>query len=258
MKITNLDGEATSFPALLKIVQNKKSYYDFKWGEVKDPAKENTWNWIAFFFTLFWIAYRKMYKLFFLLGLLQIPWFIIFHLIDIPLWVDIVLYLEFCFVVGWNGNRWYFKHAIQILGKVKSLPQTQQDLYLRAKGGTHIEIMLCLNLFLLSFLYIMDIKLAYLPTQTNVKNVVRWSEEGETLESFTTNSKWKYIKKEGKHYVVEFTGYDNSEKEHVQIVFYVYLEKQNYEWHYVYINNKKLNKDDKKEYKKEIEEISWY
>ncbi|KFM95646.1 transposase DDE domain protein [Bacillus clarus] len=54
-----------------------------------------------------------------------------------------------------------------------------------------------------------------LNTNVYVKNVVCWSEEGETLESFTTNSKWKYIKKEDRHHVVQFIGYDNSEKEHV-------------------------------------------
>ncbi|MFJ8353165.1 DUF2628 domain-containing protein [Bacillus paramycoides] len=257
MKITNLDGEASSLQALLKVVQSNKSYYELKWRKVKDPAKENTWNWIAFFFSVFWIAYRKMYKLFFILGLLQIPWFLLFHLIDIPFWVDIILYLEFCLVIGWNGNRWYYKYSVQVLKKAERLPDSQQKLHLRIKGGTHIGSTLFLNLLLFIFLYILERELSYLPTETNVKNIVRWSEEGATLESFTTNSKWKYINEEGQHYVIQFTGYDKSEKEHVRIVFYVHLEKQNYEWHNVYINNKELNKQDKEEYTNEIADSSF-
>jgi hypothetical protein len=100
--------------------------------------------------------------------------------------------------------------------------------------------------------------LSYLPTETNIKDVVRLSGEAETLEAFTDHPKWKYVKKEGRHDVIEFTGYDYSEKEDVRIVFYVYLDKYIYEWKEIYINGKKLNKKDAEDYELWIEDNSWY
>ena len=56
----------------------------FKWGKVENPAQGNTWNWVAFFFPTFWLAYRKMYKLFIIFALLAIPSIVITPFIDIP------------------------------------------------------------------------------------------------------------------------------------------------------------------------------
>ncbi|PER95940.1 hypothetical protein CN488_31350, partial [Bacillus anthracis] len=50
--------------------------------------------------------------------------------------------------------------------------------------------------------------LSFLPTEPNIKNVVRSSDEGVTLEIMTDNPTWKFVKKEKEYDVVEFTGYD--------------------------------------------------
>lgn len=245
MKETHLE-ESISFEEQRNVAQTNTSYYDLKWGSVKNPAKENTWNWVAFFFTLFWLAYRKMFKPFFVLGVIEMLWMVPFYLVDIPFWVDIPFYIVISLVVGWNGNRWYYNHTSRILKQAATLSESQQLAYLRTKGGSHIGIMLGLNIFLIVLYFIADLGLSYLPTKTNIKDVVRLSGEGETLEVFTDKPKWKYVQKNGRHYVTEFKGYDYSEKENVRIVFYVYLDKQIYEWRQIYINGKKLSKRKRK------------
>ncbi|MGA8943666.1 MAG: DUF2628 domain-containing protein [Thermoactinomyces sp.] len=254
----NYAEEFVSFEEQHQVVQTNTSYYDFKWGSVKNPAKENTWNWAAFFFTTFWLAYRKMYKPVFVLGLTGILWIIPHHLADIPLWVDIPFYLAISLVVGWNGNRWYYNHTSQVLKQARALSESRQHSYLQTKGGKHIGIMFGLNALLLVFWLVAEMGLLYLPTETNVKDVVRLSDDGITLELFTDNPKWHYVKKEDRHHVIEFTGYDYSKKEHVRIVFYVYLDKQIYEWKHVYINGKELNEKEKEDYELWVEESSWY
>ncbi|TYR81483.1 DUF2628 domain-containing protein [Priestia megaterium] len=104
-------GQPISSEEQHKAVQKNTSYYDLKWGSLKDPAKENSWNWIGFFFYPFWLAYRKMYKLFFFIALLQLPLIILSYLVDMPLWIDVIFYLAIAFAVGRNGNRWYYQHV---------------------------------------------------------------------------------------------------------------------------------------------------
>lgn len=257
MRVTHVE-EFISFEEQHQVVQTNTSYYDLKWGSVKKPAKENTWNWAAFFFTTFWLAYRKMYKPFFVLGLIEILWIIPYYLTDIPPWAGIIFYLVISLVVGWNGNRWYYIHTSQVLKQAQVLPESLKDSYLQTKGGKHIGIMFGLNALLLVFCFVSDMGLSYLPTETNVKDVVRLSDEGITLEVFTDNPKWQYVKKEDRYHVMEFTGYDYSKKEHVRIVFYVYLDKQIYEWKHIYINGKELDKKETEDYKLWLEDSSWY
>ena len=67
--------------------------------------------------------------------------------------------------------------------------------------------------------------LSLLPTEPNIKNVVRSTGEGVTLEIMTDNPTWKFVKKEKDYDVVEFTGYDYTEKKNVKIKFAVYFDE---------------------------------
>ena len=96
-----------------------------------------------------------------------------------------------------------------------------------------------------------------LPTEPNIKNVVRSSSEGVTLEIMTDNPTWKFVKKEQDYDVVEFTGYDYTEKKNVKIKFAVYFSEDYFEWQEVHENNKKLSEEELEEYQFYIEENGW-
>lgn len=240
-----------------KVVQKNTSYYNLKWSSVKDPSKNNTWNWMAFFLYPFWLPYRKMYIPFIIISLLDLIWMLPAYMIDMPLWLDISFYLAVAIVAGWNGNRWYYKHTQRILKQVKPLTEVQREFFLKTKGGTHIGIMIGLNVLTIAITIGADMGLVYMPTKVNVKDVVRLSIDGDTLETYTDDPQWTYIKKEGRQYVVKFTGYDYSEKEHVRILFNVYLDKQIFEWNKVYIDGKKLNDEELEDYQLWIEDNAW-
>lgn len=255
MEETHSEG-IISFSEQHRVTQSNTSYYDFKWGKVKDPSKNNSWNWAAFFLTTIWLAYRKMYKPFLLFCAIELIWLALSFCADIPLWADFIFYGITSFLVGFYANRWYFKHTNYLLEKANKQPRHLQEAYLRTKGGAHIGIAIGWTLLGGAVYFAADYGLSYLPTETNVKDIMRYSEEAPTLESYNDHPKWQYLKKEGRYYIVQFTGYDYTYKEHVRILFHVYLDKQIYEWNSVYINDERLSKEDAIEYEYWIQEDS--
>lgn len=249
--------EELSFEEQHIVVQKNIAYYDVKWRSVENPAKKNTWNWVAFFFSTFWLAYRKMYKPFFILAAIELIWAVPFYLVDLPAWLDFPFFGLISIIVGWSGNRWYYQHTSTILKQARALPENVQESYIQTKGGTHVGIMIGLNVLLTALFFALDFGLSSIPTETNIKDVVRLSDEAITLETYMDDPEWNYVKKDGRHHVVEFTGYDYTEKEDVRIVFYIYLDKYIYEWQQVYINGKKLNENDAEDYQLWIEENTW-
>jgi hypothetical protein len=241
--------ETISPQELHKVVQKNTAYYDFKWGKVENPAQGNTWNWVAFFFPYFWLAYRKMYKLFIILTLLSVPSIVVPPFIDISdgiyLSLNLVLHLGVMIFTGWQGNRLYYKHAVRILHKAY---------YLQSKGGASFVGMIGLQVIVGIVFGVATFGLSLLPTEPNIKNVVRSSDEGFALEVMTDNPTWKFVKKEKDYDVVEFTGYDYTEKKNVKIKFSVYFSEDYFEWQEVYENNKKLSEEELEEYQIYIEE----
>ncbi|WP_299090972.1 DUF2628 domain-containing protein [uncultured Metabacillus sp.] len=177
--------EESRLQELLNVVQKNTSYYHLKWGSVSDPGKQNTWNWAAFFFSTFWLAYRKMYKLFFLFLGIELLWTIPAYFVDLPLWVMYSFYPLVAIITGLYGNRWYYLHTVKILHESQKCPDSQQESYVKTKGGAHLGIMFGLMAFSLLFYFLTDFALAHVPTTTNIKDIVRYSDDAITLEVFT-------------------------------------------------------------------------
>ena len=93
----------------------------------------------SLFLPNFWLAYRKMYKLFIILTLLAVPSIIVTPFIDIPdgiyLTCSLVLQLGTMIFTGWQGNRLYYKHAVRVLHKGEDMPDHEKAYYLQSKGG---------------------------------------------------------------------------------------------------------------------------
>ena len=76
----------------------------------------------SLFLPNFWLAYRKMYKLFIIFALLAIP-SIVIPFIDIPdgIYVTFSLALQLGMMIftGWQGNRLYYKQAVRVFVREK-------------------------------------------------------------------------------------------------------------------------------------------
>lgn len=232
----------------LSVVQNNTSYYELRWGLVENPQRNNSWNWAAFFLTTFWLAYRKMYGLFFLTVFIELIWMSFSFFTEFPFWADGLFYAGVSLFIGWNGNRLYYKHLTKVSEQSQKINETYQEAYLKTKGGSHIGIALGLNAMALMMTSLLYVGFMFIPTETNIIDVVRIDYEGEMLESYADDPKWRYLKKETRYHLVEFTGYDYTKEEDVRIIFKVFFDKDTYDWKDVFINGKKLSEEKMEEY----------
>lgn len=165
--------ETISPQELHKVVQKNTAYYDFKWGKVENPAQGNTWNWVAFFFPTFWLAYRKMYKLFIIFALLAIPSIVITPFIDIPegIYVTFSLALQLGMMIftGWQGNRLYYKQAVRVFRKGEDASDHEKAYFLQSKGGASVAGMIGLQVIVGIVFGGAMLGLSLLPTEPNIK-----------------------------------------------------------------------------------------
>ena len=130
-------------------VGKNADYYINKWKSAKEPAKRAGWNWAGFFVGLFWMGYRRMYKiLFMILGL-----FILIDIIQLFVSFDLSrgVSIGISAVAGGSGNSLYYNHMNQ---KIKSLsPNSSSDDELKelaktAGGATWKGVGITLLLFI--------------------------------------------------------------------------------------------------------------
>lgn len=127
----------------------KLHFYLSKWEPYMDDEKSisPTWNWPAFLFTFFWLAFRKMYLFLFLYYIIT---FAILYISP----VEIESLLSFCFYIfmGMYGNKLYFIHCKSKIKKIKASSSNQEEILstIENKGGC--SIVAPLALFSLSFI----------------------------------------------------------------------------------------------------------
>lgn len=107
---------------LRAFVGKNSDFYISKWKKAKDPSKRAGWNWAGFLVGVFWLGYRKIYKiLFLLLGL-----FILIDMVQVFIGIDftkgVSAGLAAAFGVG--GNTFYYSHMNE---KLNTLKQNSQD-----------------------------------------------------------------------------------------------------------------------------------
>ena len=113
-------------------------------------AKKWKWNWAAFFFGGWWIAYRKMYKAFVIFfGIILTETSI--ELVFFPNLAELIgraTYVVYAIVCGAFGNTWYYRKAKAVIADAHSHggqqwdPAGVPDVYgeLRKRGGTSVLI----------------------------------------------------------------------------------------------------------------------
>lgn len=123
--------------------EDGQKYYLKKWAKTT-----HTWNWAAFFFSFWWLGYRRMYiPLITILG-----GFLFLHLtaalfhFDFSK-VDGLLRLIVIFALGITGNSIYKKHALKIIAKYKSSCEDRKaaEERIAEKGGVSFESFMLSN-----------------------------------------------------------------------------------------------------------------
>ena len=122
-------------------VQDNDEYYIKKIRTMKLNRQTSSWNWVAFFFPMYWAVYRKMYPLGAgLLGVSLITRFIPF--------VGGLISLGVSIYMGIMGNHLYTQHMEKAFLEANTLGLTGNDrmTFLNKQGGTNGTIVLILIL----------------------------------------------------------------------------------------------------------------
>jgi len=97
-------------------VGKNNDYFINKWEQSNDPDTKAGWNWAGFLTGLFWLGYRKMYKLLFI----YFGAFIVIDIVQILLNIDVnsAVGAAISASIGGFGNGFYHKHMIAKLDKM--------------------------------------------------------------------------------------------------------------------------------------------
>ncbi|WP_171051761.1 DUF2628 domain-containing protein [Alteribacter natronophilus] len=114
-------------------VGKNQSYYFDRWEQSDDPSRTAGWNWAAFFLSVFWLGYRKMYGLMILVMAVNyfLPFFVRSELLVFVLLISISIFL------GLRGNAIYYRHAKKKIGDTHKVTGDIRADLARA-GGTNL------------------------------------------------------------------------------------------------------------------------
>jgi hypothetical protein len=115
------------------IGEKKKEYYFKKW------QKDNSWNWAAFFLTLGWLGYRKMYRpvVYVLLAFIAIDLLVALLGIEGNSFNNSIG-IGLSVGLGIGGNLFYKKHALKQIEDVNRLSISEEEKLreIKKRGGT--------------------------------------------------------------------------------------------------------------------------
>ena len=95
-------------------VGDNREYYIYKWGNATDPGSFAGWNWAAVFGGMFWLGYRKLYKL------LAIIWGVEIVSAFLQFRYDIgILGFAIQLVLGAGANSMYFNEMKKRMKKLE-------------------------------------------------------------------------------------------------------------------------------------------
>lgn len=117
---------------LKRFIGKNSNYYMKKWSSSNNPNKRSGWNWAAFFLTVFWLGYRKMFKYMFLYIIIWVVLGIIFGALHLDRLTGLISIAIAC-SLGVSGNALYYTFAKENIQKHKN-NQTQKAL--ERIGGT--------------------------------------------------------------------------------------------------------------------------
>lgn len=201
---------------LMKFVDKNQSYYSNKWNKMAKKGKDVSFNLAAFFFTLFWLGYRKMYMNVLYISLLFLGLDIVLYLIGYkydyfndP--IDNSVGIGVAVSIGLMGNKMYKNHAEREIKKIQETDNQSEQSW-KKRGGRSI---LSAFLAFLIFLGVYVIPSAFIiPEKIDEVETVKYTEFIEhpdisiaaLFNDLFTDGEWLHIESKDEYDVVEYNG----------------------------------------------------
>lgn len=135
------DKEVSNF------LSSNQAYYFSQFNKMKKLNKNTSWNWVAFFFPIPWLAYRKMY-------IMAILTFVVSSilgttLLNVAFGMNILLSLLW----GFFGNIKYMEYIENSFIEAHRMgSRISRASYLESKGGTNLVALLIIGLLVIGFI----------------------------------------------------------------------------------------------------------
>lgn len=119
-------------------VGKNADYYQRRWAAIERTGNMFSFNWAAFFFAVFWLAYRKMYLYAFLYSVFLFVEGGVELYFDIPDRIGHILTLVFAIVAGGYANEVYRRRADMALAEIGGLAEDAAVVALQKRGGVSL------------------------------------------------------------------------------------------------------------------------
>lgn len=137
--VPKMEGTKVSSTSSLaqKMIGKNADYYLQKRSELIAKGSKISWNWAAFLLSIYWMIYRKLYLLGFVL--LVVSMFFSYIIGGV---LSIVVSCGISILTGLLGNYLYTEYANNCLNKAAEMDIERRDTYIAEKGGTNLGLAL--------------------------------------------------------------------------------------------------------------------
>src|SRR5699024_40294 len=237
-------------------VGTNQSYYETKWGEMEGRRHHISWNFAAFFFTIFWLGYRKMFREVFIVSLilmainLSIYWSNTqFNITLYPQSTNIVISVIVSIVMGLYGNAIYKRHVqrkVQAIYRKQSSVDLQQNLFKR-KGRVNFLGVLLASLIVIAVYVIPSIYIPFDPAGIEqIRNGSFYNYDdhivGETFDQFFDSGSWEQVSSHEDYHIIAFYGEKavDGYTHDIEIEFILKPTTQNFDIKAVFVDDNEL------------------
>ena len=137
--VPKMEGTKVSSTSSLaqKMIGKNADYYLQKRSELIAKGSKIRWNWAAFLLSIYWMIYRKLYLLGFVL--LVVSMFFSYIIGGV---LSIVVSCGISILAGLLGNYLYTEYANNCLNEAAEMDSERRDAYIAEKGGTNLGLTL--------------------------------------------------------------------------------------------------------------------
>lgn len=244
--------ESSEEDLLMTFVDKNQSYYSRKWEKMAKKGTTSSFNLAAFFLSILWLGYRKMYKIVLFTSLFYLAFDIVLYLIGYKYdffndSLDRSIGLGVAATIGFLGNHLYKNHAKH---QIKLLQETGDASVesLKKRGGRSF---LGLVIGLLIFLGVYVIPMTFIPVNIDAVDSVKYMEfydypdvrMGVLFADLFTDGEWSNSESTDQYEVVEYTGEKVVEGtiHDVSVVFIVRDAEEDVELLHVVVDDEELD-----------------
>ncbi|HLQ70778.1 MAG TPA: DUF2628 domain-containing protein [Bacillota bacterium] len=202
---------------MIAYVGQNENYYDQRWQYMEQTSNKRSWNFAAFFLSLFRLGYRRLFKeLFMIMGL-----FIVLDLVLIfsGVRVDVLAYINFglglviWILIGFYGNDLYRSNVEKNVRLMRNVVDTQseKEALINEKGGPSMGgVFAAIGIFAVYFCIVYYLLFSVFGVVSQVKhgNLYDYPDVtvDEAFNDFFDEGKWKYQKGSSSFKMVEYRG----------------------------------------------------